>query len=570
MKKTPEKVERPNFKSFGLSPSIYTAIEEAGFSEPTDVQLECIPHIMNSKDVLARAETGSGKTAAFVLPILERILRQKIAKQARNKPLDKSNVVGTLILVPTRELAIQIREEFERFSANIENKVKCLSVFGGVKINPQMIALRGGADVLVATPGRLLDLERNNAILLYQVQCLVVDEVDRLMKGDFEEEIDEIVAKLPKGRQNLMFSATFPPSIRKLVRRVMNEPEIINVDDLYDDVKTDQRVFTVNRNQKNDLLAHLLNTYDWKQILIFCSAKRTCDNLVKKLEKRGITAVAMHGNQHQYARANALKDFKAGTTRVLVATDVAGRGIDIGQLACVINYELPRSPNDYTHRIGRTGRAGEKGTAISLISHQEYQHFTVIEKRIGLQLEREQMEGFEADAVAPVIPEGDISKKKKKAKKGKRPALEKRKEIAKTAGAKKKPKAEKMTLEERKERYGTKPKPDFYDKSASSNKKSFEKETDSGSFYKKVDSIEAKPSSFKKPDSDSKYGKAERTDTQASKKSSDTKPSVTKTNDTKPSSSKSDSPKKVDTKPEGSSLYTRVLPKSKVEDKGND
>ena len=206
MKKTPESA---NFKSFGLSPSIYSAIEEAGFKQPTDVQLESIPHILNDKDVLARAETGSGKTAAFVLPILEKTLRQKIAKQARNKPLDKSNVVSTLILVPTRELAIQIREEFERFSTNIENKVKCLSVFGGVKINPQMIALRGGADVLVATPGRLLDLARNNAILLYQVQTLVIDEVDRLMKGDFEEEIDEIIAKLPKGRQNLMFSATF-------------------------------------------------------------------------------------------------------------------------------------------------------------------------------------------------------------------------------------------------------------------------------------------------------------------------------------------------------------------------
>ena len=453
MKKT---LERPNFKSFGLSSAIYSAIEQAGFKEPTDVQLEAIPAIMNSKDVLARAETGSGKTAAFVLPILERILRQKIAKQAQNKPLDKSNVVGTVILVPTRELAIQIREEFEKFSENMENKVKCLSVFGGVKINPQMIALRGGADVLVATPGRLLDLERQNAILLYQVKCLVIDEVDRLMKGDFEEEIDEIIGKMPKARQNLMFTATFPESIRKLVRRVMNEPDIINVDELHDDVNTDQRVFTVNRNQKNDLLAHLLKTYDWKQVLVFCSAKKTCDNLVKKLEKRGVKADAMHGNQHQYARANALRDFKAGITRVLVATDVAGRGIDIGQLPCVINYELPRSPNDYTHRIGRTGRAGEKGTAISLISHQEYQHFGVIEKRIGMRLEREQVEGFEADKDAPEIVDG-VKSKKKKAKKGKRPALQKKKENAKKASSEKKPKAKKLTLEERKERYGAKP-----------------------------------------------------------------------------------------------------------------
>lgn len=527
MKKTAEK---PNFKSFGLSPSIYQAIETAGFSEPTDVQLESIPHILNGKDVLARAETGSGKTAAFVLPILEKTLRLKLAKQARNKPLDKSNVVGTVILVPTRELAIQIREEFERFSENIENKIKCLSVFGGVKINPQMIALRGGADILVATPGRLLDLERNNAILLYQVKTLVIDEVDRLMKGDFEEEIDTIISKLPKGRQNLMFSATFPESIRKLVRRVMNEPEIINVDDLYDDVKTDQRVFTVNRNQKNDLLAHLLKTYDWKQILVFCSAKKTCDNLVKKLEKRGVSAIAMHGNQHQYARANALRDFKAGKTRVLIATDVAGRGIDIEQLPCVINYELPRSPNDYTHRIGRTGRAGETGTAISLISHQEYQHFGVIEKRIGLQLEREQVEGFEAAAEAPELSEPTKSKKKKP-KKGKRPALIKKKENAKKVALKKKPKAEKLTLEERKARYGKTQSEKSTEQTVNNNSGS--------SFYNKKNLESEKPETSKKP------------------------PKKQHTPEKKSSSS---SEKVIsDSKISGSSLYTRKLPKSDQE-----
>ena len=539
-----KKTETPNFKSFGLSPSIYSAIEEAGFTEPTDVQLESIPHIMNDKDVLARAETGSGKTAAFVLPILERTLRQKIAKQARNKPLDKSNVVGTLILVPTRELAIQIREEFERFSKHIDNKVKCLSVFGGVKINPQMIALRGGADILVATPGRLLDLERNNAILLYQIKTLVIDEVDRLMKGDFEEEIDQIIAKLPKGRQNLMFSATFPPSIRKLVRRVMNEPAIINVDDMYDDVKIDQVVFTVNRNKKNDLLAHLLNTYDWSQVLVFCSAKKTCDNLVKKLEKRGVSAVAMHGNQHQYARANALKDFKAGNTRVLIATDVAGRGIDIEQLPCVVNYELPRSPNDYTHRIGRTGRAGEQGTAISLISHQEYQHFGVIEKRIGMKLEREQVEGFEADAVAPEIPEGDRSKKKKKPKKGKRPALEQKKKNAKLAAAKNKPKKEKLSPEERKERY-----------SKAKKLKENPDESSSSSYYKKA---------IKKPKSsaDSKPIYKD------SSKDSKSKPDAVKIAST--NSSKKTAKKTEVSQVDGSSLYTRVLPKNKTYDSSSD
>lgn len=399
-----------DFKSFSFSVPLYKAIERAGFKQPTDVQAESIPEILNNQDVLARAETGSGKTAAYVLPLLEKILRAR-SKTKSKKP--RSNLVGQLILVPTRELAIQIREEFERFSIEFSPKVKCLSVYGGVKINPQMIALRGGADVLVATPGRLLDLEKNNAIHLHQVKTLVVDEVDRLMKGDFKDEIELIFQKLPNKRQNLMFTATFPQSIRKLVRQIMHQPKIINVDDLYDDAKTLQRAITVNRDKKNDLLAHLLKENDWKQVLIFCSAKRICDNLVRKLEKRDIQAVAMHGNLHQYARANALRDFKAGKVRILIATDVAGRGIDIEQLPCVINYELPRSPNDYIHRIGRTGRAGENGLAISLIAHHEYQHFGVIEKRNGIRLEREQVKGFEADIEAPEMPKSTKSKKKK-------------------------------------------------------------------------------------------------------------------------------------------------------------
>ena len=406
------KNKTPDFSSFTFSTVLYESIKKAGYKEPTDVQFESIPAILDGQDVLARAETGSGKTAAFALPLLEKLLRNR--KTNKFGQLKRNNNIAIVVLVPTRELAIQIREEFERFSENIEPKVKCLSVYGGVKINPQMIALKGGADVLVSTPGRLLDLERNNAIRLHQVKTLVVDEVDRLMKGDFQEEIDKLFKLMPKTRQNLMFTATFPTSIRKLVRRVMNEPKIVNVDDLYDDVDILQRAITVNRDKKNDLLAHLLKENDWKQVLVFCSAKRTCDNLVRKLEKRNVEAVAMHGNLQQNARARALREFKEGKIRVLVATDVAGRGIDIEQLACVINYELPRSPNDYTHRIGRTGRAGEQGTAISLISHEDYQHFGVIEKRNGIRLEREQIKGFEADKVAPPVPKRAKPKKKKK------------------------------------------------------------------------------------------------------------------------------------------------------------
>ena len=423
-----------NFASFSFSSAIYGAIKKAGFKSPTDVQEEAIPKILEGQDVLARAETGSGKTAAYVLPILEKLLRSREKQEQKhshkkhhNKPLVRKNVVPYVVLVPTRELAIQIRQEFERFAEFIDPKVKCLSVYGGVKINPQMIALRGGADVLVSTPGRLLDLHNNNAILLHQVRTLVVDEVDRLMKGDFKEEIESLFKLMPKKRQNLMFTATFPESIRELVRHIMNQPAIINVDDLYDDVTIKQRVFTVNHDKKNDLLAHLLKENDWKQVLVFCSAKRTCDNLVKKLEKRGITAVAMHGNMQQNARARALHDFKEGKSRVLIATDVAGRGIDIGQLPCVINYELPRSPNDYKHRIGRTGRAGEEGTAISLISHNDYPHFKVIEKRNGIRLEREQVKGLEADENPPEPIKRNKPKKKAKAKAKKRPVLAKKK-----------------------------------------------------------------------------------------------------------------------------------------------
>lgn len=402
---------KPNFSSFSFSSLIYSAIQDAGYKTPTDVQQESIPVILEGKDVLARAETGSGKTAAFVLPLLEKLIRQR--QTSRQKILNRNNNVNIVVLVPTRELTIQIREEFERFSEEVEPKIKCLSVYGGVKINPQMIALKGGADVLVCTPGRLLDLERNNAIRLHQVKVLVIDEVDRLMKGDFQEEIDNILKHMPKARQNLMFTATFPESIRKLVRQIMNEPVIINVDDFYDDMTIKQRVITVNHDRKNDLLAHLLKENSWKQVLVFCSAKRTCDNLVMKLAKRGVEAHAMHGNLQQNARARALKEFKEGKIRILIATDVAGRGIDIEQLPCVINYELPRSPNDYKHRIGRTGRAGEEGTAISLIAHQDYQHFGVIEKRNGIRLEREQLAGFEADKEAPPLPKRSKPKKKK-------------------------------------------------------------------------------------------------------------------------------------------------------------
>ena len=422
---------KADFSSFSFSSVILAAIKKAGYEKPTEIQLKTIPSVLKGKDVLARADTGSGKTAAFVLPLLENLSNRNIYghKDRYNRfngsDRARGNCIQILVLAPTRELAIQLREVFEQMAEDIEPPLRCLSVYGGVKINPQMMALRGGADILVATPGRLLDLADQNAIKFNQVKTLVVDEVDRLMKGDFQDEIERIIKMLPNKRQNLMFTATFPEGIRTLVREVMNEPEIINIDEFLEQVMIEQRVITVNHNKKNDLLAHLLNANDWKQILIFCSAKRTCDNLLIKLEKRGIKAVTLHGNKEQSARAAALRDFKSGETRILIATDVAARGLDIEQLPCVINFDLPRSPNDYIHRIGRTGRAGLTGQAISLIAHHEFQHFTVIEKHNDIRLQREQLEDFEADETAPPLPERTRPKKKANSKNKRKPAKKK-------------------------------------------------------------------------------------------------------------------------------------------------
>ncbi|MCK5890024.1 MAG: DEAD/DEAH box helicase [Methylococcales bacterium] len=415
---------------FSFSSEIMSAVNQAGYERPTDIQRKAIPVVFDGKDVLARAETGSGKTIAYVLPLLENLSVRNVYRQSYFNGVDRanSNCVQVLVLVPTRELAIQVCDVFKGMASDIEPKIECQSVYGGVKINPQMMALRGGTDILVATPGRLLDLVSQNAIKFNQVKALVIDEVDRLMKGDFQEEIDRIMKLLPSKRQNLMFTATFPDSIRTLVREVMTKPEIVNMDEFQEEVPIEQRVIAVNHNKKNDLLAHLLAENDWKQVLIFCSAKKTCDNLVIKMAKRGIESIAMHGNKEQSARSAALKKFKAGEVRILIATDVAARGIDIEQLACVINFDLPRSPNDYVHRIGRTGRAGQKGQAISLIAHHEYHHFTVIERHNALNLEREELEGFETDEVAPPMPRS--TPKKKAGSKNKKAKLKEHKEEA--------------------------------------------------------------------------------------------------------------------------------------------
>jgi superfamily II DNA/RNA helicase len=407
-----KKISTTPFDKFGFSAEILTAIKAVGYEKPTSIQQATIPKIVEGRDILAGAETGSGKTAAFVLPVLHLLTQEEAGFQYRHKrETVKPHQIRALIIVPTRELAIQIGQEIRKFSENIEPRVSCLSVYGGVNIEQPIKTLRSGSDFLVTTPGRFIDLIKAKAVKFNQLKTLILDEVDRLVSGGFKEDIDYIMKYLPNKRQNLFFTATFPEEIRPLVRTVLDNPEIIKQDQSTKRL-IDQRVLTVNFDRKIALLADLLQNNDWKQVLIFCSAKRSCDSLVKKLADKKIEAFALHGNKKQHERRDVLKNFKAASVRIIIATDVAARGLDIVQLPCVINYELPRSPNDYIHRIGRTGRAGEEGIAISLISHHEFQHFNVIEKRNGLHLAWEALAGFEADEIAPPPPQRSRPKKK--------------------------------------------------------------------------------------------------------------------------------------------------------------
>lgn len=395
-----------SFNGLGLNSSLLSRIKMLGYQTPTAIQLRAIPIVLEGKDLKAQAKTGSGKTAAFGLPMLQRLMEEP------NEPTHRGNIIKGLILAPTRELAIQIAKTIEQYAHEMKTKPKILAVFGGVKINPQMIALRGGADILVATPGRLLDLLSSNALSLKDVQTLVLDEADKMLTTSFKDEINGILGALPNTLQTLLFSATFPDDLKLIMHILLVDPVEVSVEALHKEAQIKQRVITVNREKKNALLIHLVNIEQWSQALIFCSAKKSCNNLAGKLKKAGLDIAVFHGDQSQGARNKALRDFKQGDVKLLIATDVAARGIDIEGLPYVINFELPRSPNDYIHRIGRTGRAGESGTAISLISHDDYAHFKIIEKRIKQRLPREQISGFEADEN---MPEGTVAPAKAKA-----------------------------------------------------------------------------------------------------------------------------------------------------------
>ncbi|WP_446807931.1 DEAD/DEAH box helicase [Methylomonas sp. 2BW1-5-20] len=376
------------FSNLGLSEALLKAIADSGYTTPTPIQHKAIPAVLTGRDLLAAAQTGTGKTAGFTLPILHRLAQ---TSQGRNRP------VRALILTPTRELAAQVAESVAKYGAHQQPRLKSEVVFGGVKINPQMMRLRGGVDILTATPGRLLDLVSQNAVKLDKVEMLVLDEADRMLDMGFIKDIRKILALLPKKRQNLLFSATFSADIRKLTGDLLVNPVKIEVAVENAAADTiDQRVYTVSKTAKTALLTHLVKTKDWQQVLVFTSTKHGANKLTEKLNTAHIKAAAIHGNKSQGARTSALAGFKSGEIRVLVATDVAARGIDIAQLPHVVNFELPRSSADYVHRIGRTGRAGQNGQAVSLVSQDEYQALRLVEKLIGIQIPREQIDGFAA------------------------------------------------------------------------------------------------------------------------------------------------------------------------------
>ncbi|MDE2593844.1 MAG: DEAD/DEAH box helicase [Burkholderiales bacterium] len=386
------------FASLGLSSSLARVAFDQGFEIPTPIQAQAIPVILEGQDVLGLAQTGSGKTAAFALPILDRLLHARHTSPKR---------LQSLVLVPTRELALQVGEVFRELVQALRAPIKVVVAFGGVSINPQMMSLRGGADIVVATPGRLLDLIEHNALTLSTVSTLVLDEADRLLDLGFADELAHILDMLPHQRQSLFFSATFPDDVQDLAAALLYEPACIEIEtepETAPDIT--QRSVVVAPDRRAQLLKHLIQTNGWGRVLVFAATKYGTELVAHKLHRAGIHAAAFHGDLSQGARRQVLDAFKASELQVVVATDVAARGIDIANLPVVVNFDLPRSAADYVHRIGRTGRAGASGLAVSFVTPDMESHFRLIEKRQGLRVPREQVEGFDMD-LAQAVSSGD-------------------------------------------------------------------------------------------------------------------------------------------------------------------
>ncbi len=384
----------PTYADLGLRPELIQSCAGQGYAAPTPIQAMAIPVVLQGRDLRAMAHTGSGKTAAFVLPLLQ---RWHEAPRHRSR-----RALHTLVLVPTRELAAQVADTVAELAATLPERPKVVRAIGGVSINPQLMALRGGADLVIGTPGRVLDLARHNALRLSDCAVLVLDEADRLLDLGFADELQAILDELPAQRQNLLFSATFAPRTVQLADALLHDPEAVTAPaPLAELPQIAQRAIAVDEGRRTALLRHLIAAEGWPQVLVFVATKHACETVADKLRKGGLTAEPLHGMLGQGKRTQVLADFKAGRLQVLVATDLAARGIDIAQLPAVVNHDLARSPTDHVHRIGRTGRAGASGVAVSFVPAAAEAHFRLIEKRQGLRVPREQIAGFEPQETVP-------------------------------------------------------------------------------------------------------------------------------------------------------------------------
>jgi len=402
------------FEELNLQDNLIKATKINKYIEVNPIQEKVIPLILEDCDVMAKAQTGSGKTASFVLPILE-----KLSKIHRN-PNQKAKL-KVLVLTPTRELALQVADNFVLFSEFLEKKPKIVSIIGGENIGDQLLDIQKGCDIIVATTGRLIDILNKKQIDLTKIEYFVLDEADKMLDLGFEEELETILKVLPLKRQNLLFSATYPSKILNIVSKITKNPIEVSIKDESQIVKTiTQRVIRVNKENKSPLLRHLIVKEKWEQILVFMANKRAADNIAQKFRKYGFEAESFHGDLTQEERIYTLKEFKEKKIKVLFSSDIAARGLDIEDISCVVNFDLPRSTADYIHRIGRTGRAGKTGIAISFINFENEEHFKLIEKRCDVKLLEEQVEGFEETGIAPLKQKGNEAVKgKRKSKKDK-------------------------------------------------------------------------------------------------------------------------------------------------------
>lgn len=400
------------FSQLNLSPFLLKAIEENGYTTPTPIQEKVIPLVIKHKDIMAQAQTGSGKTASFVLPMIERIIKNKAKGKAKIK---------ALILTPTRELTLQVAQTFSLFIQHCEKEFKVVSLIGGESLGDQLHTVQQGCDVVVATSGRLLDILSKKQMNLSSLEFFVLDEADKMLNQGFAQELDCVLEQIPSTRQNLMFSATYPQKILDIVSKISDNAIKVNIEAETPVVENiTQRVIEVNKDNRSPLLRKLIKEQNLQSVLVFMSTKRASENISQKFRHHGFKALSFHGDLDQEERNLTLKEFKNGDINILFATDIAARGLDIEDIACIVNFDLPRSTSDYIHRIGRTGRAGKKGLAVSFIDYEDFDHFKLIEKRCGIKLEREQIEGFELKGKAPIKQKGAAPVKgKRKSKKDK-------------------------------------------------------------------------------------------------------------------------------------------------------